>query len=344
MFDELQRTLRCLDGVTKLSVSFSSDADGYFDRECPSTECMFQFKVHEDDWRDKVRDEGVFCPFCGHSADAQKWWTQEQVKHAEKAALAHINGQLSRAMKRDAERWNRQQPRNSFITMSMKVDSRPVHVPIPPAAAESMRLRIQCPACSCRYAVIGAAYFCPACGHNAVEQVFERTLAGIRKTLDALDAVRAAIPDRDTAESTVRLIVENALQNAITAFQRYAEALYGRVPNAAKPRRNAFQNLAEGSDLWRAATGKAYADYLSPGELAVLQRGFQQRHLLAHTQGLVDQNYITRSGDTSYRVGQRIVVRESSVRDVLDSIEKLTGGMRSAAARPAVGARARNTA
>ena len=330
MFDELQRTLRRLDGVTKLSVSFPSDADGYFDRECPSTECMFQFKVHEDDWRDKVRDEEVFCPFCGHSADAQKWWTQEQVKHAEKAALAHINGQVTRAMKRDAERWNRQQPRNSFITMSMKVDSRPVHIPMPLAAAEPMQLKIACPACACRYAVIGAAFFCPACGHNAVEQVFELTLTGIRKSLDALDAVRAAISDRDTAESTVRLIVENALQNAVTAFQRYAEFLYGRFPNTSNPRRSAFQNLTEGSDLWRGATGRAYADYLNAGELGVLRRGFQQRHLLAHTQGLVDLDYITRSGDTSYRVGQRIVVRESAVREVLICIEKLTSGMRSA--------------
>lgn len=330
MFDELQRTLRRLDGVTKLSVSFPSDADGYFDRECPSTECMFQFKVHEEDWRDKVRDEEVFCPFCGHSADAQKWWTQDQVKHAEKAALAHIDGQLSRAMKRDAERWNRQQPRNSFITMSMRVDSRPVHIPMPPAAAEPMRLRIQCPVCSSRYAVIGAAYFCPACGHNAVGQVFERTLSGVRGTLDALDKVRGAIPDRDTVEGTVRLIVENALQNAVTAFQRYAEALYGGFPNAAKPRRNTFQNLVEGSDIWRAATGRGYSDYLDPTELATLQRGFQQRHLLAHTQGLVDQDYITRSGDTSYRVGQRIVVRESAVRDAIDGIEKLIRCMREA--------------
>lgn len=330
MFDELQRTLRRLEGVTKLSVSFPSDGDGYFDRECPSNECMFQFKVHEDDWREKVRDEEVFCPFCGHFADAQKWWTQGQVKHAEKAALAQINGQVTRAMKRDAERWNRQQPRKSFITMSMKVDGRPVHIPMSPAAAEPMQLKIACPACACRYALIGAAFFCPACGHNAVEQVFELTLTGIRNSLKALEAVRAAIPDRDTAESTVRLIVENALQNAVTAFQRYADFLFGRFPNTSNPRRNAFQSLNEGSDLWRVATGKAYADYLNAGELGVLRRGFQQRHLLAHTQGLVDLDYITRSGDTSYRVGQRIVVRESAVREVLTCIEKLTNGMRSA--------------
>jgi hypothetical protein len=325
VFEETQRALRRLQG--KLSVSIPSDAEGYFDRECPSADCLFQFKVHHDDWRDKVRDEEVFCPFCGHAADARKWWTQQQIKHAEKAAVARVNSQLNGAMRRDADRWNRRQPRNSFISITMKVDSRPAHVSLPPAATEPMQLRISCPQCACRYAVIGAAFFCPACGHNAAEQVFGFALEGIRKALNALDAVRASIPDRDTAENTVRLIVENGLQNAVTAFQRYAEVLYGRFPGAVKARRNAFQNLAEGSELWRAATGKCYDAYLDPIGIAVLTRVFQQRHLLVHTQGVVDQDYITRSGDTLYRPGQRIVVRRTAVRDAVAVVEKLAAGM-----------------
>jgi hypothetical protein len=112
----------------------------------------------------------------------------------------------------------------------MNVDSRPQLVALPPAAAEPMQLKITCPACSCRYAVIGAAFFCPACGHNAAEQMFTSSVACILRTLDALGAVRQAIPDRDGAENTVRLIIENGLQNAVTAFQRFAESLYGRCP------------------------------------------------------------------------------------------------------------------
>ena len=96
-------------------------------------------------------------------------------------------------------------------------------------AAEPMRLRIECPACSCRYAAIGAAFFCPACGHNAADLMFTQSVAGIRGALDAVPGVRAAIPDRDTAETTHRLIVENGLQNLVAAFQRYGEALYARL-------------------------------------------------------------------------------------------------------------------
>lgn len=243
-----------------------------------------------EDGKEKVRDEEIFCPNCGHTANSGSWWTQDQLAHAREVALAQIKGAISGALKRDAASWNRRRPRNSFISMTMRVDSKPQHVHLPPAAAEPMRLKITCPACACRYAVVGAAYFCPACGHNAADQQFELTMAGIPQSLGALDVVRAAIIDRDTAENTVRLIVENSLQNAVTAFQRCVEVIYARIPSAAKARRNAFQNLTEGDALWKEATGRAYGDYLSPDELDSLRRAFQQRHLLAHTQGIVDQD------------------------------------------------------
>jgi hypothetical protein len=72
MFDELRRELRKLDGSHEIRVSIPPDAEGYLDRECPSANCLAQFKVLEQDWKDKVRDEEVFCPFCRHSADSRK--------------------------------------------------------------------------------------------------------------------------------------------------------------------------------------------------------------------------------------------------------------------------------
>ena len=53
MFEELLKELKRLEGGLAFSVSLPSDADGYFDRECPAEACQSQFKIHEDDWRDK---------------------------------------------------------------------------------------------------------------------------------------------------------------------------------------------------------------------------------------------------------------------------------------------------
>ncbi len=79
--------MRRLEQPQQIRVSISSDEEVYFDRECASPECLIAFKVHEDDWRDKVRDEEVFCSFCGHTTDSRKWLTQDQLEHAKKAAI-----------------------------------------------------------------------------------------------------------------------------------------------------------------------------------------------------------------------------------------------------------------
>lgn len=173
MFDELSRILRQLDGQ-KITVTpdIAVDEDGYIDRECPHDDCMFEFKVHDQDWREIVRDEEVFCPFCGHSADAQKWWTTEQIEKIQEQAFAQVKGTINQAMRRDAEAFNRRQRKGSFITMKMKVERGFRDVVLPASAAEPMRLKLTCEECSCRFAVIGSAFFCPSCGHNSADKVF----------------------------------------------------------------------------------------------------------------------------------------------------------------------------
>jgi hypothetical protein len=322
MFEDLIRTLENLDG-RKVSVEIPADPEGYFDRACPSESCLFEFKIHEDDWKEKARDEEVFCPFCRHGAPSDQWWTERQLAHARQAAFGQVKGDIKQAMKRDADRWNRRQPRNSFIRITMSVDNKPRHIALPPAAAEPMEMKVACPACECRYAVIGAAYFCPACGHNSVERDFQRSIETQLASLDAIIHVRQAIEDRDVAENTIRTIVESGLLNAVTAFQRYAEALYLRKLGMPAPRRNAFQNLGAGSGLWQQAYGHNFVDHLGAANLADLNRYFQQRHLLAHKDGLVDADYIQRSGDASYTEGQRIVIKESGVRKCLALVEQL---------------------
>ena len=327
MFDDLIRELERLEGTHRIPVSIQSDVDGYLDRECPSAECEFEFKVCADDWRDKIRDEEVFCPFCGHTDTSNNWCTAEQVHHLRNTAIAHMRNRIDHAMRQDADNWNRQQPKNDFISITLEVTSPAPPIPLPPLAADPMRLKITCPACACRYAVVGAAFFCPACCHNAADLMFSQAVTGIRGALDSFATVRASMPDLDAAETTARLITEFGLQNAVTAFQRYAEALYGLLPSPPPARRNAFQNLTEGSTLWHKVSGKHFSDYLADDEMRVLTRCFQQRHLLAHTQGLIDVDYIKRTGDTNHRVGQRVIIRAESVWQCLLLLEKLTAAM-----------------
>ena len=69
---EMERLARAQQSI---SVPIESDAEGYLDKECPDDRCLFQFKIYEDDWKDIVRDEEVFCPSCRHIAPATSWYT-----------------------------------------------------------------------------------------------------------------------------------------------------------------------------------------------------------------------------------------------------------------------------
>src|SRR5687768_14120166 len=94
------------------------------------------------------------------------------------------------------------------------------------------------------------------------------------------------------------------------------------------PRMNVFQNLAAGEQLWTGAGGTAYTAILDAGEMAELRRLFQQRHLLQHQQGIVDARYLTHSGDTTYVIGQRLVVRAASVLRLAELLETLVQELR----------------
>jgi len=62
---------------------------------------------------------------------------------------------------------------------------------------------------------------------------------------------------------------------------------------------------------------------LAPNEWRELLMYFQQRHVLSHRDGFVDHEYIEKSGDSSYRVGQRLVVSEAQVLRMAELVEKL---------------------
>ena len=50
---------------------------------------------------------------------------------------------------------------------------------------------------------------------------------------------------------------------------------------------------------------------------------FQKRHLLIHANGVVDSDYVQKSGDREYALGQRIVIRETHVLRLLTLVDKL---------------------
>lgn len=342
MFEELQRQLRKLSEqrAITLNISIPDDEDGYLDRECPNADCKAHFKVLSDDYSAQIPSgHQAFCAFCRHAAEAGKsWFTEEQAEYIQNAAQRQLGDTLTSAMERDAIRQNaraRATPKRGLIdismTMQVKRGARPLLVP--PAARKALQQRFTCSVCRLHWASLGASFFCHACGHNCVSTTFDHTIATVRSIIENLQAVRTtlcATQDEDTAANTVRQIREDQFARVVGAFERLGENLFASLPNAAPLRcsGNVFQRVDDHSTLWRAAKGFGFEAFLSAAELEELKLRFQQRHVLSHGQGIVDQRYIDRSGDASYAVGQRLVVKDHDILALVILIERLAAGLR----------------
>lgn len=338
MFDNVLRQLKRLEQGVSISIELPLDDDGFLDRHCPSEACSHEFKVLFEDWRDKVPQERAFCPFCGHQEDSQEWNNAEQHEFIEKKGLQYISGVLDKAFENDARHFNRQQqsrPRGGLIDISMSMEYKPDAqiISVPPSAAESLRQRFECDYCGCHWSSLGASFFCPACGHNSVETAYNTTLSTVRDFLQSIPALRAALVDvsgADTAETTIRQLVEDQFARVVGAFERYTETLFDDLPDAAafSKKGNVFQRIFDASQLWKSASGKGYTDFILPDEVAELARFVQQRHVLGHNQGIVDQKYIDKSEDKRFRPGQRLVVRTGHVERLTDLVNTLGAHLR----------------
>ena len=337
MFDEFIRELDSFPSTMELEISMPLDDKGYFDRRCPRQECQVLFKVMFDDWGALVSDDAEYCPKCGAKDDPDEFYTPEQREYIEQSATAHVADRLGQVFTRAAGRTRPQRISSGFfdITMDVSYQSSPMVLSLPPDAHGVLRQDLRCKKCGCRWSVIGTGYFCPACKHNSVLYDFDSTVTTAIAVVDGLEAIKGAVAETsgdDAAADVARQLVEDQVENLFSAFQRLSEALFRELPNATSFRLdlNLFQRLDHASDLWHSAAGQRYSTYLSETELDEMKVMMQRRHKLTHTQGIVDQRYIDQSGDHSYAVGQRLVIRESQVRSLAAIVKKLAKGLREA--------------
>jgi uncharacterized Zn finger protein (UPF0148 family) len=318
-----------LEDLKSVSVGIENDKKGYTDKQCPSEDCEFLFKVNSEDWLNIFKDEAVWCPMCRHEAPADQWFTIAQVEHAKEETFKVVSGLVDKSLSNMTKSFNRGRSKNGLVSMSMKYKgSNGRTFTIPAKAAEEMELDIKCENCQSRFSVVGSAFFCPACGHNSVTQTFSDSLRKIKAKVGNLEIVREALisaSSKDEAELTCRSLQETCISDGVVAFQKLCEGLYepyGKAPF------NAFQRLEKGSELWTKTFGKGYKDWLTPSELIELNVLFQKRHLLSHNEGIVDEKYISKSGDSSYKLDQRIVVTVNDVESLLLILNKLSEALK----------------
>lgn len=298
----------------EFSVPISGDEEGFVGRECPNDGCLGYFKVKLGTG---LTGDNLpcHCPYCGHTATHDHFWTQDQVEFVKSVARHKVQDYVL-GMLQDVFR--RTQPkRKGLIGISWEV-KRGAPLPLHQYTEKQLETILVCDRCGLQYAVYGVFAYCPDCGtHNSL-QILSSNLELAVKELDL-----AATMDEPMAGQ----LVSDALENAVGAFDAFGRECL-RVHASLLPRPEKVSSLSCQNPDRLAAQVRGLLDIdiaapFSAEEWATLVRAFQKRHLIAHKMGVIDDAYIRATGEPENMKGRKVTITPEEVRGFIPLVCRL---------------------
>lgn len=299
---------------SEISIKIQPDEDGYTGRECPNSDCEDYFKIVLGTGL-KGENLPCHCPYCGHTASSTQFTTKEQLEYAKSVAIQKVIGAIQRDFK--SLEFNHK-PRGGFgIGISLEVKPGSLH-PIRYYREKQLETEVVCSNCTLRYAVYGVFAFCPDCGmHNSL-QILSKNLDLTIKMLDMAVTAEAELAER---------LIQNALEDCISAFDGFGREICrvyaSKSTDPVRAEKISFQNLEGTKQNMSAIFTIDLPAALIGNEWKIAVQGFQKRHLLSHTMGVVDEDYIRKTGDTHAIVGRKVAIDIDEVRELVRILGKL---------------------
>jgi len=299
-----------LAGVTlargpRANVIVPSDAEGMFGRCCPSCRGVFRASHLSTE----------LCPYCDHVGKAHDFLTAAhrefvkaqydailEVHRSQKGMTIDFDGRIEKPMADDAWIINEQKNQTHFK-------------------------------CKCRttFDVLGEFVRCPSCGEPTARQVTTQRLDGVKADFDR-DA--ASIPkdaqNREVRTRRWRSYVPICVSE-FEAVARYMVRYLSQFPLTAK-RRKCMQEISPQSlALLDGALRDVFDidifDGFTEGDRECVIKMFKRRHLFAHCGGVVDQEYLNNTGDSSVRLHERVDVRSREVARTIELTQRLAANL-----------------
>ena len=302
----------------RISISIPVDENRFTGRECPRSDCEGYFKI---EFGTGLKGDGLpcHCPYCGHSAGHGEFWTKAQIEYARSVAIRKITDAIHKDLKRlefDHK------PKGAFgigFSMKLKTGRQP---PIHYYRERQLETEVVCTNCTLRYSVYGVFAYCPDCGqHNSV-QILEKSLEVVGKMLEMATRAKKVLAER---------LIENALEDCVSTFDGFGRELCRIHANKARAPAKAekvnFQNLEGARTGFLDLFGVDFSTAVEPADWRATVMAFQKRHVIAHKLGVIDQDYVTKTGDTRAVVGRKIVVDDGEVKELVRIVKKLAPGM-----------------
>jgi hypothetical protein len=298
---------------SQFSISLPPDEEGFVGRECPVAECGGYFKLQPGTGL-KGQNLPCHCPYCGHGAGSDKFLTKAQIEYAKSVMMREVTGALLRDLK--SLEFNHQ-PRGAFgVGISMKISGQPTAIRRYREA--KLETEVVCERCTLRYTIYGVFGFCPDCAvHNSL-QILNKNLELVQKLLAVADAQESQVAQH---------LTENALEDCVSAFDGFGrETCRVFATKASKPEKAAeirFQNIAAARDRVREQFNVDFAASAATTDWKQILRAFQKRHLLAHKMGVVDEDYLSATGDSPSLVGRKVSIAAAEVFELVTRLQSL---------------------
>ena len=295
-----------------------SDQQGMWGRNCPTCEKYFR--------TDHIMG-ATTCPYCWELAPDLAFVSKEQRTYLTACYDAFARAYL--------------QKKSTSVDMADISDEKAAwHYS---EVKQQFHFVCQVDGCKTQTDILGEYGYCPRCGRTNARAVF---LQVFDKELARLDEVRSTVSDRREREK----VWERMMVDAVSRLEALAKHLRRRLlrcPLTPNRRRelealnfqqplNADRVLKQWFDIglleWPGTPDNPKRQ-VPHSDLEFIKTMMQKRHILIHNGGVVDQEYLENTGDTSLQIDERITIRSNEAkrflilvrdmaRNLLDNVEE----------------------
>lgn len=167
-------------------VTFPTDDEGFFGRECPS--CHNYFKIHEGDYEALPDGAITWCPDCGHAAAADAFLTPDQTRRLDAAVNVAVE-QYAHAQVSDMFR---SLQRKTSSSLKVTVSAPPAVRPLPAIVERLSRRKFNCPDCRKTFVVYHSPAYCVFSGRLETTSGVREAISVARESLALEDRIEDA--------------------------------------------------------------------------------------------------------------------------------------------------------
>jgi len=274
-----------------------SDQHGMWGRNCPF--CRTYFRTNHI-------MGNTMCPYCGNWADSLPFITEAQGRYAGAFCNAFIEaGQKKTAITIDLE-----------TVTDTKAEWK--------YAEERQQFHFKCANCDTEVDILGEYGWCPKCGQTNGKEVINLKLKQLEEAFDKADK---NITDRAERGQQWEEI-NGKLFSCFEALGRHIQTILVKFPATPSRKKEvetlSFQRLHEARESLKQWYGIDIFKGVSLHDQKLLNLMLNQRHIIEHNGGKVDEKYLNQTEDKGARLNERIRIGSNRIRHLVPVIRSIS--------------------